>query len=86
MAYFPFFVELSGQSGLIVGGGTVALRKAGKLLPYGPRLTVVAPDILTQLAADLQGIMTGELTVEEGLAEAEEYANNLLNEYWAEQG
>lgn len=51
MAYFPFFVELSGQSGLIVGGGTVALRKAGKLLPYGPRLTVVAPEILPQLAA-----------------------------------
>ena len=51
MAYFPFFVELSGQSGLIVGGGTVALRKAGKLLPYGPKLTVVAPEILPQLAA-----------------------------------
>lgn len=51
MAYFPFFVELSGRSGLIVGGGTVALRKAGKLLPYGPRLTVVAPEILPQLAA-----------------------------------
>ena len=51
MAYFPFFVELSGRSGLIVGGGAVALRKAGKLLPYGPRLTVVAPEILPQLAA-----------------------------------
>ena len=51
MAYFPFFVELSGRSGLIVGGGTVALRKAGKLLPYGPKLTVVAPEILPQLAA-----------------------------------
>lgn len=50
MAYFPFFVELSGRSGLIVGGGTVALRKVGKLLPYGPRLTVVAPEILPQLA------------------------------------
>ena len=51
MAYFPFFVELSGRSGLIVGGGAVALRKAGKLLPYGPKLTVVAPEILPQLAA-----------------------------------
>ena len=44
MAYFPFFVDLSGRRGLIVGGGAVALRKARKLLPYGPRLTVVAPE------------------------------------------
>ena len=45
MAYFPFFMELDGADGLIVGGGTVALRKARKLLPYGPRLTVAAPEI-----------------------------------------
>ena len=42
MAYFPFFVDLEGKRGLVVGGGTVALRKVEKLLPYGPRLTVVA--------------------------------------------
>ena len=40
-------------------------------------------EILTQLAADFQGLMSGELTVEEGLAEAEEYSNGLLDEYWA---
>ncbi len=45
MGYFPFFVDLEGRPGLIVGGGTVALRKAEKLLPYGPRLTVVAPGL-----------------------------------------
>lgn len=44
MAYFPFFVDLSGRPGLIVGGGTVALRKAEKLLPFGPRLTAAAPE------------------------------------------
>ena len=44
MAYFPLFVDLSGRRGLIVGGGAVALRKAQKLLPYGSRLTVVAPE------------------------------------------
>lgn len=43
MAYFPFFMELSGADGLIAGGGAVAARKVEKLLPYGPRLTVVAP-------------------------------------------
>ena len=49
MAYFPFFVDLEGRIGLIVGGGAVALRKAQKLLPYGPRLTVVAPEISPEL-------------------------------------
>lgn len=51
MGYFPFFVQLQHVPGLIVGGGTVALRKAEKLLPYGPKLTVVAPDICPELAA-----------------------------------
>ena len=51
MAYFPFFVNLAGKSGLIAGGGTVALGKARRLLPYGPRLTVAAPEILPELEA-----------------------------------
>ena len=49
MAYFPFFVDLDGADGLIVGGGGVALRKVEKLLPYSPRLTVVALDIRGEL-------------------------------------
>ena len=49
MGYFPFFVELEGAPGLIVGGGRVALRKVEKLLPYGPRLTVIAPEICPAL-------------------------------------
>lgn len=43
MSYFPLFVELEDRPCLLVGGGTVALRKAEKLLPYGPRLTAVSP-------------------------------------------
>lgn len=49
MAYFPFFVELEGRSGLIIGGGRTALGKVRRLLDYGPRLTVVSPDILPEL-------------------------------------
>ena len=49
MGYFPFFMELEGRLGLIVGGGTVALRKAEKLLPFGPRLTVTAPELSPDL-------------------------------------
>lgn len=49
MAYFPFFMDVSAGNGLIVGGGTVALRKIEKLLPYGPRLTVCAPSLLPEI-------------------------------------
>lgn len=46
MPYFPLFVDLKDQPCLILGGGMVALRKAEKLLPYGPKLTVLAPDFV----------------------------------------
>lgn len=49
MAYFPFFMDVSSQNGLIVGGGAVALRKIQKLLPYGARLTVCAPELLPEI-------------------------------------
>lgn len=49
MAYFPFFVDLSGKVGLIVGGGIVALRKIEKLMPFGPILTVAAPKFLPEV-------------------------------------
>ena len=51
MGWFPFFIQLEGARGLLVGGGRVALRKAEKLLPFGAQLTVVAPCICPSLAA-----------------------------------
>ena len=51
MAYFPFFMDLSGKRGLVAGGGPVALRKIQKLLPYGPSLTVAAGRISPEIAA-----------------------------------
>lgn len=51
MGYFPFFVDIAGQRGLVVGGGRVALHKLQKLLPYGPMLTVVAPVISEELGS-----------------------------------
>ncbi len=50
MAYFPLFIELEGQPVLIVGGGHMALDKARKLADYGPRLTVIAPEICPELS------------------------------------
>lgn len=45
MGYFPFFMDIAGKKGVIVGGGKVAARKAEKLVPFGPNLTVIAPQI-----------------------------------------
>lgn len=42
MGYFPFFVDLKGKKGLIVGGGTIAYHKICKLLPYESDLEVIA--------------------------------------------
>jgi precorrin-2 dehydrogenase/sirohydrochlorin ferrochelatase len=44
MAKYPIFLELSGRRVVVVGGGTVALRKARALLEAGARLVVVAEE------------------------------------------
>ncbi|MCM1122991.1 MAG: bifunctional precorrin-2 dehydrogenase/sirohydrochlorin ferrochelatase [Eubacterium sp.] len=45
MGYFPFFIDITGKKGVIVGGGKVAARKVEKLLAFEPNLTVIAPRI-----------------------------------------
>ena len=45
MGYFPFFMDIAGKNGVIVGGGKVAARKAEKLLSFNTHLTVIAPEI-----------------------------------------
>ena len=45
MGYFPFFMDIAGKNGVIVGGGKVAARKVEKLLSFNPHLTVIAPKI-----------------------------------------
>lgn len=49
MGYFPFFVDIGEKNGLIVGGGRIAFHKLQKLLPYGARLKIVAPEISGEL-------------------------------------
>lgn len=73
MAYFPFFIDLEGREGLIVGGGTVALRKIQKLLPYGPRLTVAAPEILPEIEA-LPGVALLRRAFEPAMLEGKFFA------------
>ena len=48
--YYMACLDLSGRSVLVVGGGPVALEKVDGLLAAGARVTVVAPEILPELA------------------------------------
>lgn len=49
MAYFPFYIDIENKNILVVGGGTVALRKIEKLLPFKPSITVVSPKISIEI-------------------------------------
>ena len=40
---FPLFVDLTGHSAVVVGGGAVGLRRAGVLARFGAVVTVVSP-------------------------------------------
>lgn len=45
MEFFPFYMDVSDKSFLIVGGGRIALHKAEVLLQFNTRIYVVAPQI-----------------------------------------
>ncbi|MBR2176444.1 MAG: bifunctional precorrin-2 dehydrogenase/sirohydrochlorin ferrochelatase [Clostridia bacterium] len=49
MQYFPFYTDIEGKLCVIVGGGTVALRKAEKLLPFRPKIKVIAERVCAGL-------------------------------------
>ena len=51
MPYYPIFLELQGEKVLVVGGGTVALRKIDTLLEYGARVHVIAKELKPPLNA-----------------------------------
>ena len=47
--HYPAMLDLAGREALLVGGGEVAVQKAGPLLEAGARLRVVAPELATAL-------------------------------------
>ena len=53
MDYFPIFMNVRGQTCLVVGGGAVARRKTEALLRSGASIRLVAP----QISADLQTLV-----------------------------
>jgi precorrin-2 dehydrogenase/sirohydrochlorin ferrochelatase len=52
--YYPLFLDVTGKECLVVGGGTVAERKALMLLKFNASVTVVSPKVTKKLS-DLAG-------------------------------
>jgi siroheme synthase-like protein len=52
MIYYPVFLDLRDREVLVVGAGTVALRKVRGLLEAGAQVTVVSP----QMAAEFEAL------------------------------
>ncbi len=57
--YYPVMLDLTGARCLVVGGGTVALRKVKGLLAVGAAVTVVAPMVDARLR-ELAGVTVEE--------------------------
>jgi uroporphyrin-III C-methyltransferase/precorrin-2 dehydrogenase/sirohydrochlorin ferrochelatase len=51
MSGYPIELELAGRRVVVVGGGAVALRRSKALVDAGASVTVIAPDVTTELAA-----------------------------------
>ncbi|HTU68380.1 MAG TPA: siroheme synthase CysG [Steroidobacteraceae bacterium] len=62
MRYFPLFLDLAGKPVLLVGGGDVAARKFALLKDAGAKITVVAPQLGAELAAELAAPAAGAFT------------------------
>lgn len=54
---FPLFIQLERKNVLIIGGGTVAARRAGVLLEFGAAVTVISPEISPTLRGILDRII-----------------------------
>lgn len=49
MSYFPFFMNIEGKRGLVIGGGKSALFKIKKLLPFSVELEVISLEVLDEI-------------------------------------
>ena len=73
MGLFPFFVDIKGKEGLLIGGNKHAWEKLDRLLPYGPHLHVISTEFCPAMEESLvqagdsvtvsrRGFQDGDLT------------------------
>ena len=58
--YYPIFMNIRGKKCVVAGGGEVALRKVKTLLEHGASVTVISPDLCSELG---QLAESGEISV-----------------------
>lgn len=49
MGYFPFLIDIKDKLFVVAGGGNVALRKIEKILEFGAKIIVIAPEIVDEI-------------------------------------
>ena len=59
MSYYPIFLDIKDKPCVVVGGVTVALRKVTMLLDHEAQVTVISP----QLCSELETLAEGNVTV-----------------------
>ncbi|MDY6912202.1 MAG: bifunctional precorrin-2 dehydrogenase/sirohydrochlorin ferrochelatase [Chloroflexota bacterium] len=50
MSYYPIFLDIKGKRCVVIGGGTVALRKVNMLLDHGASVELISPEICTEIS------------------------------------
>ena len=82
MSYFPMFIELKQQPCLVIGGGSVASRKAAVLEDFGARVAVIAPVISAEIKAMKHVRWLEKMFTEEDLCPSKEWMGECCAE-WA---
>ena len=54
---FPLFLDLTGRRAVVLGGGTVGLRRAEALAQFGAEVTVIAPRLVRELPGDRKSVV-----------------------------
>lgn len=68
MTYFPFYCDIEQKKWLLVGGGRVAAGKFSRLIAFTEEITVIAPDISSEIR---ENAPSGVLFLERDFEEAD---------------
>lgn len=55
MRYYPVFLDIAGKPVVVIGGGNIALQKLEGLVDAGADITLIAPDVLPEVQAYIDG-------------------------------